>query len=209
MPRQGCGVRLFCRRERAAAAWGGWQRGQQLAMACHDPRKSRGLCNRERWRCSSGACGARTWPHTSVFSSITPCVHASRSTGRLQGPRGVDRRSLRHRGRGKQRGRMQREGGTRALHTQQLAPDSALSAPGSACSAAWMSSSTPGKRAECEPGFSLHLAWYFLPLRSQCVRRPPHPPPLRPLTGSTRCSWQWQCAHSRPPAGEHGTGRAY
>lgn len=36
----------------------------------------------------------RTWPHTSVLASMTPCVHASRSTGRLQGPRGVLRRSL-------------------------------------------------------------------------------------------------------------------
>jgi len=41
---------------------------------------------------------AHTWPHTSVFWSITPCVQASRSTGRLQGPRGVDMRSLQARG---------------------------------------------------------------------------------------------------------------
>ena len=36
----------------------------------------------------------RTCPQTSVFSSTTPCVQASRSTGRLQGPRGVLMRSL-------------------------------------------------------------------------------------------------------------------
>ena len=41
---------------------------------------------------------APTCPHTSVCSSMTPWVQASRSTGRLQGPRGELIRSLREAG---------------------------------------------------------------------------------------------------------------